>query len=138
MRDHRRSSRNCFAYWVFYTLIKVDKVCVNTFAFCVASKMIDYIFIILDHFARGLCCCPGSSWQGHSEFNWALYSCSCCIFMWLLAFPVISWGCNIWDNEISLQSAYTEYPSQAELNLTLVPCVKISKAVTLRKTLCFV
>lgn len=36
-------------------LIKVDKVCVNTFAACIASKMIDYIFIILDCFARGLC-----------------------------------------------------------------------------------
>lgn len=57
----------------------------------------------------------------------------------LLPFPVISWGCNIWDKWVALHSVYTEYPSpQAELNLTLVQCVKINKDVTLWKTVCFV
>lgn len=36
-------------------LIKVDKVCVNTFAACIASKTIDWFVIILDYFARALC-----------------------------------------------------------------------------------
>lgn len=63
-----------------------------------------------------------------------------------ILFPVACL-CNSWLFQQSaeavlykyIQSIYTEYPSpQAELNLTLVQCVKISKDVALWKTVCFI
>lgn len=70
-------------------------MCVNTFAACIASKMIDYTFVILDYFARGLLL------LSQAIFNKAVVNLTVLhILLLLLAYlcrssPIINIGFNI-------------------------------------------